>query len=154
MVPRAGRAAGNRATIYDELTGLCFNLFIGGLDTVSAHLGLQFHHLARHPEHRALLRNQPHLIPDAVEELLRAYPGILNFRLCVKDCDLAGAPVRAGDHVMLPTFLANRDPEHYEAPDEVRLDRKPKHVTFGHGPHVCLGMHLARRELRIAMEEF
>lgn len=138
----------------DELTGLCFDLFIGGLDTVSAHTGLQFHHLARHPEHQALLREHPERIPDAIEELLRMYSGIMNSRLCVKDCELAGATIRAGDYVMLPTYLANRDPEAYDAPEEVKLDRKAKHFTLGHGPHICLGMHLARRELRIAMEEF
>ena len=52
------------------------------------------------------------------------------------------------------TFLANRDPEEFANPDEVILDRKPRHVGFGFGPHMCIGMHLAKRELRIAIEEF
>jgi cytochrome P450 len=138
----------------DEITGFCFNLFIGGLDTVSTSMGLQFRHLAEHPDHQATLRANPDMIPDAIEELLRAYSPILNRRLCIKDKTLHGATIRAGDMVMVPTFLANRDPEAYSRPDEVILDRKPKHLTFATGPHLCLGIHLARRELRIAMEEF
>jgi cytochrome P450 len=54
----------------------------------------------------------------------------------------------------MSTTLAGRDPEEYQSPNEIRLDRKPRHVSFGYGVHLCVGMHLARRELRIAMEEF
>ena len=59
-----------------------------------------------------------------------------------------------GDSVLMATFLANRDPEEFPDPGEVILDRKPRHVAFGFGPHMCIGMHLAKRELRIAIEEF
>jgi cytochrome P450 len=59
-----------------------------------------------------------------------------------------------GDPVLMATFLANRDPEEFADPGEVILDRKPRHVGFGFGPHMCIGMHLAKRELRIAIEEF
>jgi cytochrome P450 len=138
----------------DELTGFCFNLFIGGLDTVSTNLGLIFRHLAERPDHQAALRANPAMIPDAILELMRAYPCILNSRQCIKDTIIGGATVRSGDKVMLPTFLAGRDPERYPEPDEVILNRRPRHLTFGYGVHLCLGMHLARRELRIAIEEF
>jgi cytochrome P450 len=138
----------------DELTGFCFNLFIGGLDTVSTNLGLIFRHLAERTDHQATLRASPAMIPDAILELMRAYPCILNSRQCIKETSIGEVTIRPGDKVMLPTFLAGRDPERYADPDEVILDRRPRHVTFGYGVHLCLGMHLARRELRIAMEEF
>ena len=62
--------------------------------------------------------------------------------------------MKPGDGVVLSAALAGRDPEEYDNPNEVILDRKPRHLSFGYGPHLCLGMHLARRELRIAMQEF
>lgn len=143
-----------RPMTNDEITGFCFNLFIGGLDTVSTNMGLQFRHLAERPDHQAMLRENPEMIPDALDELMRYYACILNTRECVKELEIAGQTILPGDKVMLPTFLAGRDPEEYPNPDEVILDRKPRHVTFGYGPHLCIGMHLARREMRIAMEEF
>jgi cytochrome P450 len=138
----------------DELVGFCFNLFIGGLDTVSTNMGMQMRHLAETPEHQALLRANPELIPDAVNELMRAYAAVSMIRTCVKEAVVCGVTIRPGDKVLLPTYLAGRDPEAFDRPDEVILDRKPRHVSFGYGPHLCIGMHLARRELRIALEEF
>ncbi|MAT50750.1 MAG: cytochrome [Porticoccaceae bacterium] len=138
----------------DELTGFCFNLFIGGLDTVSTNMGLQFRHLAENPDHQQYLRQNPDKIGQGIEELLRAYSPILNRRLCIKDTILHGVTIKKGDMLMVPTFLANRDPEAYDNPEQIRFDRKPRHLTFATGPHLCLGIHLARRELRIAMEEF
>jgi cytochrome P450 len=85
--------------------------------------------------------------------MMRAYACILNSRECIKETTVRGITIRVGDKIMLPAFLAGRDPEEYPDPDEVVLDRKPRHVTFGFGPHVCIGIHLARREMRIAMEE-
>jgi cytochrome P450 len=137
----------------DEVTGVCFNLFVGGLDTVSTNMGLQFRHLAERPDHQALLRAHPEMIPDAIEELMRAYATIQNTRRCIKEIMIGAVTIKVGDKVMLPSFLAGRDPEAYDRPDEVILDRKARHVTFGFGIHLCLGIHLARREMRIAMEE-
>ena len=139
---------------YDELIGFTFNLFIGGLDTVSTHMGLQFLHLAKHPEHQQALRDNPALIPDAVEELMRAYPAVTTFRTCVKETEIKGVKMMPGDKVAMSTTLVGRDPAEYTNPGEVILDRKAKHLTFAFGPHLCLGLHLARREMRIAMEEF
>jgi cytochrome P450 len=138
----------------DEVTGVCFNLFVGGLDTVSTNMGLQFRHLAERPDHQATLRANPAMIPDAIDEFMRAYATIMNIRTCIKQTSIAGVTIRAGDRIMLPAFLAGRDPQAYPQPDEVILDRRPRHVTFGSGIHLCLGMHLARREMRIAIEEF
>jgi cytochrome P450 len=143
-----------RALTEDELVGFTFNLFIGGLDTVSTNMGLQFVHLATHVDDQAFLRAHPERIADAVEEMMRAYAPVTTFRTCVKETQLKGITFMPGDKVAMSTTLAARDPQEYERPNDVVLDRRPKHVSFGYGPHLCVGMHLARREMRIAMEEF
>jgi cytochrome P450 len=143
-----------RGLTDDELVGFCFNLFIGGLDTVSTNMALQFRHLAEHPEHQALLRAHPEMIPDAIEELMRAYAAVATSRECIKETTIRGVTIQRGDKVQMSTFLAARDPAMYANPNEVILDRKPRHVSFGSGVHLCVGMHLARREMRIAMDEF
>jgi cytochrome P450 len=138
----------------DEMMGYCFNLFVGGLDTVSTNIGHQFRHLAENPQHQQLLRENPEKTGEAVEELLRAYASSVTPRRCVKQVEIGGVTIMPGDPVLMATFLANRDPEEFADPGEVILDRKPRHVGFGFGPHMCIGMHLAKRELRIAIEEF
>ena len=143
-----------RAFTDDELMGFCFNLFVGGLDTVSTNIGHQFRHLAERPDHQALLRREPERIGEAVEELLRAYASSVTPRRCVRRFEIGGVTMMPGDAVLMATFLGNRDPEAFADPGEVILDRKPRHVGFGFGVHMCIGMHLAKRELRIAIEEF
>ena len=138
----------------DEMLGFAFNLFIGGLDTVSTNLGLQFWHLATHPEDQAKLRANPELIPDAIEELLRAYAAVSTFRTVANKVEVNGITMMPGDKVIMSTPLAGRDPAVWENPAEVRLDRKPQHVSFAIGPHLCLGLHLARRELSYAINTF
>jgi cytochrome P450 len=148
------RIENGRGLTDDELVGFCFNLFIGGLDTVSTNMGLQMRHMAEHPEHQELLRANPELIADAVNEMMRAYAAVSLIRKCVKEIEIGGVTVRPGDKILLPTYLAGRDPEAFDQPDEVRFERPSRHVSFGYGPHLCVGIHLARRELRIALEEF
>jgi len=138
----------------DEMMGYCFNLFVGGLDTVSTNIGHQFRHLAERADHQRQLREQPGLIGEAVEELLRAYASSVTPRRCINRVEIGGATIMPGDPVLMATFLGNRDPEEFESPGEVILDRRPRHIGFGFGPHMCIGMHLAKRELRIAIEEF
>jgi cytochrome P450 len=135
-----------------EMLGLCFLLFLGGLDSVTTHLGFFFRHLAEHPEHQAALRAEPTLIDPAVEELMRAYASITSQKLCIKDIEIAGIQIRVGDSVAVSGPLAGRDRGAFPDADVVRFDRKPRTISFGYGPHMCLGIHLARRELRIAME--
>jgi cytochrome P450 len=142
-----------RKLTEDELFGFCFNLFIGGLDTVSTNMGLHFRHLAENPAHQELLRSEPARIPAAVEELLRAYAAVTTFRTVVAPVQVHGVQLMPGDKVAMATTLANTDPEAFERPNEVLLDRNPRQYTFGTGPHRCVGAPLARRELIIAMEE-
>ena len=138
----------------DELVGFTFNLFIGGMDTVSTNMAWQFRHLATHPEDQAHLRAHPEAILDGIEEMMRAYPAVTTFRTCAKEVTIAGVTFQPGDKIAMPTCLAGRDPEAYDDADQVRLGRKSRYLSFGYGPHLCVGMHLARREMRIAIEEF
>lgn len=138
----------------DELVGFSFNLFIGGLDTVSTNMGLQFLHLARNPVQQQFLRENPDEIPHAIDELMRAYAPVTTFRTCRTEVEFHGVKMMPGDKVMMSTTLAGRDPAEFESPEEIRFDRRPRHISFGFGPHMCVGMHLARREMRIALEEF
>ena len=144
-------AYGRRWTI-EEVFGHCFNLFIGGLDTVTANLGLHFHHLATHPDHQRILRADPAKVELAVLELMRAYAAVTTMRICDKETRLHGVTIKPGDRVAMSTTLGSNDPEAYDNPTEVRLDRRPVHLSFGHGIHRCLGAHLARRELNVAMK--
>lgn len=138
----------------DEVLGFAFNLFIGGLDTVSTNLGLQFWHLATHPGDQARLRASPDLIPDAIEEMLRGYAAVSTFRTVANRVEIKGVTMMPGDKVIMSTTLAGRDPAAWDAPAEICLDRKPQHVSFATGPHLCLGLHLARRELNFAISQF
>jgi cytochrome P450 len=138
----------------DELVGFAFNLFIGGLDTVSTNMGLQFLHLARNSEQQQFLRENPDKIPHAIDEMMRGYSAVTTFRTCTKELEFKGVKMMPGDKVAVHTTLAGRDPEEFPNPGDIRFDRKPRHVSFGFGPHMCVGMHLAKREMRIAIEEF
>jgi cytochrome P450 len=136
-----------------EVFGHCFNLYIGGLDTVSANCGLHFMHLATHQEDQAKLRAEPKLIPKAMMELLRAYSATSHQRICAKDVVIGGVQIKAGDRVVVSMSLAGRDPDMYDEPNEIRFDRNASNLTFGWGIHRCLGVYLAQRELLFAMEE-
>lgn len=138
----------------DELVGFSFNLFIGGLDTVSTNMGLHFLHLARNPQDQKFLKENPDRIPNALDEMMRAYAAVTTFRTCTKETEFGGVKMMPGDKVAVHTTLAGRDPEEFPDPGQVRFDRNPRHVSWGYGPHMCVGMHLAKREMRIAIEEF
>lgn len=135
-----------------ELLGICFTLFVGGLDTVLVHLGHLFRHLAEHQDQQAYLRANPAMIPGAIDEMLRVYGSAGGSRTCVKETSIGGITIKPGDKVMMIPALAGRDDREYDAPNEVRFDRKPRHMSFGYGPHLCIGMHLARREMSAAIE--
>jgi cytochrome P450 len=137
----------------EEVFGFCFNLFVGGLDTVTANLGFIFHHLATHPEHQQELRDDPSKVGLAIQELMRAYAAVTTMRICDKETTIHGVTIKPGDRVAMSTTLGSNDPEAFESPQEVRLDRRPVHLSLGHGIHRCLGAHLARRELNVAITD-
>ena len=139
---------------HEELVDYSFMLFVAGLDTVTAMLGFSFYCLATRPDIRERLLAQPELVPSAVEEFLRAHAIINTARIVRRDITFAGVRMRAGDRVLLSTALASRDPEEVDQPDAILVDRQVnRHLAFGAGPHRCVGSHLARLELAIAIEE-
>lgn len=139
----------------DELLRMAFLLFLGGLDTVTSALSFSFAHLATHPEDRDRLVKEPDLIPTAVEEFLRRDAVILIGRVATEDVEVGGRLIKAGDRILCNTVAANRDPAQFPDAEQTLLDRDVnRHVTFGMGPHRCVGSHLARLELQIVLEEF
>ena len=138
----------------EEVLGHCFNLFLGGLDTVTTMLGQIFAHLARYPEQQQELRDHPDRIVLAVEEFLRVYGPVTAFRIAVREIEIHGEKIMPGEYVSVSTPVVNQDPKLHDHPSEVRFDRKAAHVALGGGIHKCLGMHLARFELQTALEEF
>ena len=139
----------------EDLLSWCLLMFMAGLDTVSIQLAYGFWHLASHPDDRARIVDDPSVIPTAVEEFLRQFAFVAPARKVMQDTDLGGCPLKKGDMVWLPLSGATRDPALFEDAATVRFDREHhNHIAFGTGPHRCLGSHLARRELRIALEEW
>lgn len=130
-------------------------ILVAGIDTTWSAIGSALWHLATHPEDRRRLVAEPEIMPLAVEELLRAYSPVTMARLVKEDVEVQGCPMKEGDRVLLNFPAANRDPEVFERPDEVLLDRaRNRHIAFGAGIHRCAGSNLARMELRVAIEEF
>ena len=139
----------------EQAISYCFFMFMAGLDTVAAAIGYALFHLATHPEDRERIVADPSLIPSAMEEILRAYAFTVPARKLTRDVEVAGCPIPAGSMVSLPLRAATRDEQAFQDGTEVHIDRKPNnHIAFGAGPHRCLGSHLARHELRIALEEW
>lgn len=132
--------------------GYCFNLFVGGLDTVSANIGLHIWHLATHPADQEALRSDPSKLTLAIEEMMRAYAAVTTFRTVTREIEFRGVKMMPGDKVAMSTALTSRDPEAWPDPNKVDFDRRPGHLAFGSSTHRCLGMHLARRELIIGIE--
>lgn len=140
----------------EEILDICFLLLLAGLDTVTATLGCNIAYLADNPEQRRRIVADPGLIPGAVEELLRwETPVTAVPRVVKKDVEIRGFQLKEGDLVTLLLGAANIDDEHFEGAEDVDFDRgRNIHLSFGGGPHRCLGSHLARMELQVAMEEW
>jgi len=145
---------GNKLPI-ELIRGTIVLLMIAGIDTTWSAIGASLWHLAQHPGDRRRLAIEPDLMGSAVEELLRAYAPVTMARLVAKDFDFHGHPFKEGDWLLLPFPAANRDPAIFANPDHVQLDRaNNRHAAFGLGRNRCLGSHLARMELRVALEEW
>jgi cytochrome P450 len=139
----------------ERLLSMCLLMFMAGLDTVAAQLSWSFYHLATHPKDRQRLLDDPSLMAPAVEEFLRFYTIVRPGRKVMTDIDFHGCPMKAGEMVHVPLAAACRDPKAFPDGNQFVLDRTPnQHIAFGAGPHRCLGSHLARRELRVALEEW
>lgn len=139
----------------EEVIGTVQLLILGGLETTAGALGAMMIRFCREPEVADLLRRRPDLIPAAVEEMLRLDgPFICVARTAVHDAELAGRAVKEGDKVLISWAGANRDGREFPEPDRFDPERASnRHLAFGAGPHRCAGSHLARLNLRVAVEE-
>jgi cytochrome P450 len=136
-----------------HVAGTMALLLIAGIDTTWSAIGASIWHLARTPEDRRRLAAEPELLPTAMEEFLRAYAPVTMARLVKRDMHWAGVDMKADDWVLLSFPAANRDPSQFERAGDVVIDRQVnKHAAFGLGIHRCVGSHLARMELRVALE--
>jgi cytochrome P450 len=139
----------------EEILDICYLFLLGGLDTVTSTLGCMVSYLAQHPDRRQTLLDDPSLILPAIEEMLRfETPVVQVVRILAQDYTIGGVELKQGEAVTLVLGSANTDDEQFPNADEVDFERTPnKHIAFGSGPHRCLGSHLARLELRVALEE-
>ena len=146
---------GHRLTPEDVID-IGYLFFLAGLDTVTASLDCMLAYLAQHAEQRQQLVDDPALIPHAVEEMLRwetPVQGVI--RITTQDTVFNGCPIPKGKPVSVLLGSANVDERSWERPEEVDFHREiNKHIAFGGGAHRCLGSHLARMELRVALEEW
>jgi cytochrome P450 len=140
----------------EDILDICFLFLIAGLDTVTATLDCMFSFLAQHPDHRRQLVEDPSIIPNAIEEMLRWETPVMGIaRVAVQDTEVGGCPVHTGDQIMIMIGSANTDESEFPDGDVVRWDRDVNpHIAFGGGIHRCLGSHLARMELRVALREW
>jgi cytochrome P450 len=140
----------------EEILDICFLFLIAGLDTVTATLDCIFGYLVAHPEQRQQLVDDPSIIPSAIEELLRWETPVMGVpRVSLADTELNGCPIHEGDNVMVMLGSVNTDEADLADAEVVRFDRETnRHLAFGAGVHRCLGSHLARQELRVAVREW
>jgi cytochrome P450 len=144
-----------RPLTEDEKIGTVWFLWLGGLDTVAATISQMFRRMAMQPSIQTQIRENPELINTAVEEFLRTQPILSSGRRATKDFEWHGMQIRAGDSFSCCNPAGNFDPTVFENPREFDPTRKPnRHFTFIAGVHLCLGAPLARRELRILLDEW
>ncbi|MEX2293063.1 MAG: cytochrome P450 [Acidimicrobiales bacterium] len=146
---------GHRLT-NDDVLDIGYLFFLAGLDTVTASLDCMLSYLAQNPEQRQQLVKDPSLIQHAIEEMLRwetPVQGVI--RITTQETEIKGCPIPANQVVSVMLGSANVDERTWDNPDAIDFERENnKHIAFGGGAHRCLGSHLARMELRIALEEW
>ena len=130
-------------------------ILIAGIDTTWSGIGSSIWHLASNPVDRRRLVENKEMIPQAVEEFLRAYAPVTMARIVKEDLEFHGVEMKQDDWVLLPFPAANRDEAQFENANEVDIDRtENRHAAFGLGIHRCIGSNLARAELNVAVEVF
>ena len=144
---------GQRLT-REEILDVSFLLILAGLDTVTATLGCNIAYLAANPEQRRRIKEKPASIPGAVEELLRWETPVMAVpRIVKQDVEVHGVTLKKGEMVTLLIGASNVDAAEFQSPELVDFEReRNKHLAFGGGPHRCLGSHLARMELEVALQ--
>jgi cytochrome P450 len=151
LAAAAGAASGlERERVISNAAVMLF----GGIETTEGMIANAVLHLLSHPDQLALVNGEPDLLPNAIEESLRLEPAAAVIdRYATEDIELAGASIAAGDLVRISITAGNRDPATFPDPDgfDVRRVNARLHVAFAHGPHVCIGMHLARLEAHTAV---
>jgi cytochrome P450 len=154
----AAKYESERSLTQEELEDTLFLLFMAGLDTVASVLGLIVKGFAEDAEKRrefVALMEDPERIGPAIEELVRYHAIVTMPRRATAAIGFGSEQFAENEIVACPSPAANRDPEHFPEPHRLVFDRSPnRHVGFGLGPHRCLGIHLARRELRVALQAF
>lgn len=139
----------------EELVGMCSLVLIGGMDTVASATGFAAHFLAKSPEHRRQLIDNPGLIPKAVDELLRRFPIVNQGREVKQDYQYRDIPFKKGEMIVMLTTLHGLDERKFPDPLKVDFNRPtPIHSTFGNGPHRCPGSNLGRTELKVFLQEW
>jgi cytochrome P450 len=150
-----GAEVDGRPLTDGEATGMGALIFTAGLDTVASAIGFDLRYLAQNQSDQQRLRSDRALIPQAVEEMFRAFSTVQMLRVAKRDIVFEGVQIKAGDWVSCATMIANRDPHEFPDPDRIDFTRDAnRHTAFAYGPHRCLGSHLARRELIIGLEEW
>ncbi len=144
-----------RKLTEDEIIGMTWFLWLGGLDTVAATIAQMFRRMALQPEIQTTIRDNPDCINGAVEEFLRTQPILNTGRRAAKDFEWHGLQIRKGDPFTAFNQAGNFDPAQFDNPRTFDPARKGnRHHTFVAGVHICLGAHLARRELRVLLERW
>ncbi|KMS53774.1 cytochrome P450 [Sphingobium cupriresistens] len=139
----------------DKMLGLVSLLLLGGLDTVVNFLSFMMIYLARHPETVDEMIADPMKLQRGVEEMFRRFAVVSDARYVVADMEYHGTQLKAGDLILLPTALHGLDDSQHEDPMTVDLSRRNvAHSTFAQGPHRCAGMHLARMEVLVMLQEW
>jgi cytochrome P450 len=144
-----------RPPTQQEMVNAAFTNMLAAFDTTTAALSVVFVYIAEHPEVQELVRTQPEKIPAVIEELIRHDPISATARVVVKDTERHGVTLRKGDLVLIPWGMSGMDPRVFDNPHEVDFNRSTtRQLVFGIGPHRCIGMHVARQVIKLAVEEW
>ncbi|MDA8732776.1 cytochrome P450 [Luminiphilus sp.] len=140
----------------EEVQSICYLLFLASIDTVATMLSFIVRYLARDQVLFRRLKEDRSAIADSVDELLRMHAFINLNRICERDTVFHGVAFRAGDNIVVPSFVTDRDERVFADPDAFNADRskreKNQHHAFGAGAHKCIGLHVAKMEVRVVLE--